>query len=116
MNLAPWYFLTFFLAPAPTEPVLVPFQTQRACEDHSTEQLTAWGHYVLRNSDRWGPSVDNDSGWAQWTEIDAPYWPFIQGGTKLSFRLHSGPLTVFAVCLSGTELTPESLKSLATSP
>lgn len=118
--MAPWFYLTFFLAPAPTDPVLVPFPTESACKAYQSDRLVAWAGYVERNRAAWvaGHAWDLNSGYASWIER-SPYWPFVQAtreSTRVTFRLHAGPLTVFGQCLRLEELSPESLKSLATSP
>jgi hypothetical protein len=115
---APWFYFTFFLAPAPTEPVLVPFPTESACYAYQTDRLEAWSRYVERNRDVWvkGHAWEENSGYASWMWIEkSDHWPFVQS-RRLTFRLHAGPLTVFAECLRREELSPESLKSLRTSP
>jgi hypothetical protein len=106
---APWFYLTFLLTPARTEPVLVPFPTESACYAYQTDRLAAWMGYVKRNA--WDPNY----GYTSWLQLGSNDWTSIQS-PRLTFRFRAGPLTVFGQCLRSGELTPKSLKALSTSP
>lgn len=121
MTLAPWYFLTYFLTPAPTEPVLVPFETAADCHAHVDHQLVAWGHFLQRNPvfHGYGPNDPLPGGhWATWWADPLTGWSnspdWSPGGS--SFRMRAGALVVVGGCLRGSELTEKSLKALRTSP
>lgn len=116
MTLAPWYFLTFWLAPAPTEPVLVPFQSAKACYTYETERVAAWMAYIERNRAAW-KSDDPNFGYFSWASQPASLgFDGVPIADRLTFRVHAGPISVSGQCIRGSQLSPESLKALATSP
>lgn len=106
MSLYPWYFLTFWVAPVQTEPVLTPFTTLAACDEFLQTRLTAWERYVIRNHPALRVRPDDS--------LVASAW--IGPHDQPTFKVIAGPLTVWGICTPGDELSPESLKSIGTSP
>jgi hypothetical protein len=116
MTLAPWYFLTFWLTPAPSVPVLVPQPDYGACEQYAQRQLQGWTAYLKRNRAALS-SADPNWGWTSWI-WKAPPPPLENSDPqeRSLFRFHAGPITVVGECLSSSELTPQERQALATSP
>jgi hypothetical protein len=121
MTLYPWYFLTFWVAPVPTEPVLTPFVTLEACNTFLQTRLTAWELYVIRNRPALRVRPNESLVASAWIGPHSPHRIALQGVggfhvDEPTFKVIAGPLTVWGICTPGAELSPESLKSIGTSP
>jgi hypothetical protein len=102
MTLAAWYFVTFWVAPVQTEPVLTPFATFAQCDEFLWSRVRAWDAYVRRNR--------------RVTRLAEHDWLWAYGEGQGWFGLVAGAIEVKGECVRGSELAPESLKSLSTSP